>query len=602
MIVRFNGLTEATRLDGIWRYPAEEADVSEAQGNAYVARGLTEHHAAQSPSPVVEQPRTAVPQLFLNGRPVQRFPERRGVVVSVVVPLFRSAKFLPGLLQSLRGSDPTPYELILVSDGDGQPDVAGKLVVLPENRGFAVAVNVGARYAAGGLLCLLNADAEVRPNWLAPMVKLIGSAPDVAAVGNRNLDDRGRIDSVGSEFSYRTGNFEHVLLNEPDTPGPERDTVDERDMITAACLLVRRTAWGELGGLDEAYRRAYFEDSDFCMRLRAAGCRILYCPHSVITHYKNHSSAGRHSSYGQNKRLFHQRWVETGLVDKFARQRGRRVHGGDVVACYIVLNEEEYIQASLESVYPLADRIVIVEGGNDYAIAAGLCGPDKRSTDATVERIKSFPDPRNKIELIQGAWRNKAEQRQAYAKRLKPDDWMLLMDGDEVFFEAGLWRLSALMHRHEIIMPGFTLFWNNFETVGTGLWDQFPQVKVVRWHEGYHYRDHNCPCDATGRLVSGGKEKRRLIAERLYAHYAWVKPLDKLRKKAAYYERQPGAASRIRPRYIDDVFLPWRETPLAIAERFGTHPFGGGGFCAFEGEHPEPIRKRLEAGELSWNR
>ncbi len=549
-----------------------------------------------------EHPAVRNARRFFNGRPVERFPRRDGAAVSLVVPLFRSAPVLPSLLRSLKRSDPTPCETIFVSDGDGHHDVPGKLIELPENCGFPVAVNAGAREADGGLICLLNADVQVTPNWLAPMVSLMDSAPDVGAVGNRNLDLRGRIDSVGSEFDFNEGNFVHCLIGRPDEPSPERDTVAERDMITAACLLVRRDVWEELGGFDEAYRIGYFEDSDLCMRIRASGRRILYCPDSVIIHRKGHSGSARHHRYRHNKALFHRRWVETGQVDRFARARGRRTQEGDIVACYIVLNEEEFIEASLESVYPLADRIVIVAGGNDYAVAAGLCGPDKRSTDATVERISSFPDPADRIELIQGAWRDKTEQRNAYAARLCPGDWMLLMDGDEVFFDDGLWRLAALMHRYDAILPGFALFWNDFDTLGTGRWDQFPQVKAVRWPAGATYRTHLEPVDRRGRPLVRLARRRtfRKSSERLYAHYSWVKPLAKLRAKAAYYERQPGAAERMRRNYIEEVFLRWRRDPERVEREFGTHPFGGGGAKRFTGRHPAPIARRLRDGAYSW--
>lgn len=539
---------------------------------------------------------------YLDGRPVSSFPPRADVSVSIVVPLFRSRRFVSRLLQSLSGADPTPLELIFVSDGDGYYDVPQKQVIIPARRGYAGAVNSGAREAAGRYICLLNADVEVRQGWLAPMVRLLESSTDVGAVGNRNLDARGRMDSVGSEFSWATGNFEHCLRGRPDVPSPERDSVAERDAMTAACLLVRRNLWERLGGMDEAYRVAYFEDTDFCLRLRAAGYRILYCPDSAIVHHKGHSGASGHRFYRANRDLFHRRWVETGLVDMFARMRGRRVHGGDVVACYIVLNEAEFIAPSIESVYPLADRIVIVEGGNDYAVAAGLCGPDKRSSDGTLDAMRAVDDPERKIEVVSGAWRDKAEQRNAYAARLRPGDWMLAMDGDEVFYEAGLWRLSALMHRCDVVMPGFDLFWNDFDTVGTGIWNEFQQVKAVRWAAGYHYRDHNCPCDAAGRPVT---RLGRLIRtdERLYAHYSWVKPVAKLRAKAAYYERQPGARERMRPRYMEDVFLAWREKPEEISRRHGTHPFGGGGAERFTGRHPGPIARRIEAGAFrEWAR
>ncbi len=599
MRIRLDGITEPTHIEGVWRAPGEEIDLPGAQARKLMALGH-----ARTAGPVAvhppSQPTRRAPRLFLDGRPVGSLPRDPQALVSIVVPLFHSQEVVGDLVKSLKDADNTPCELIFVSDADGVYDVPGRQIVLGTRSGFAGAVNAGAQTASGKYLCLLNADVRVHAGWLGPMVRLIESAPDIAAAGNRNLDRLGRIDSVGSEFSYDSGNFEHALLGASDVPSPERDRVTERDMITAACLLVRRDVWEQFGGFDEAYRIGYFEDTDFCMRLREAGWRILYCPDSVVTHRKNHSGAGRHEFYTRNKRRFHRRWVETGCVDRFAKARGRRVHDGDVVACYIVLNEAEFVQASIESVYPLADRIVVVEGGNDYAVAASSCGPDKRSTDDTVERIRQIADPDGKIELIQGAWRDKAEQRNAYAARLRPGDWMLLMDGDEVFYNNGLWRLSSLMHAHEIIQPLFDLFWNNFHTVGAGRWEAFPQVKVVRWHEGYRYRDHNCPSDASGRLVGARREARALVLEPLYAHYAWVKPLDKLRAKAAYYERQPGAACHMRRNYIDEVFLRWRIDPHLVERRFGTHPFGGGGAAAFVGQHPEPVRRRLAAGEFAW--
>jgi len=230
-------------------------------------------------------------------------------------------------------------------------------------------------------------------------------------------------------------------------------------------------------------------------------------------------------------------------------------------------------------------------------VGAGMCGPDKRSTDGTIEAVKAVDDPQNKIELITGQWANKEEQRNAYASRLRPGDWMILVDADEVFYEAGLWRLSALMHQHDVISPGFDLFWNDFSTVARGVWDRFPQIKAVKWREGYRYRDHNCPCDKDGALISRNVYK---TPERLYAHYAWVKPMEKLRQKAAYYERQPGARERFRPQYIDKVFIPWRRDPARIISTFGSHPFGGGTADPFLGRHPEPMARRIRNGELAW--
>ena len=603
MQVKFDPLSEATRIHGVWRNPGEIVELPKLQAQDCICQrfarpaadpaALTRHRFER---PAQEADWAGVAQV---AKGQHRFHCWRDV--AIVIPCFNSTKHLPRCIESVgHANAQQPRAICAVIDGDALAYDLNEVssVTLSRNTGFAHACNVGAKHTESKYICFLNADTEVKAGWLDGLIHEMESAPDIAVVGGRQLDGRGKIHSCGSEWSWLTHHYEHDLRG--GTPGnqPQWNQARDLDAITGSCILVRRDVFEELGGFDKRYRIGYWEDSDFCMRIRQAGYRIRFTPESEIIHYQGHSDRGFHSHYRENAQLCRRRWAETGLVDRFARQRGRCVQAGDVVACYIVLNEEEYIAASLESIYPLADRIVIVEGGNEYAVAAGLCGPDKRSMDGTLDEIESFPDAEGKIEVVTGMWRDKAEQRNAYADRLNPGDWMLLMDGDEVFYEAGLWRLSALMHERKIIRPMFDLFWNDFETLGTGIWDAFPQVKAVRWKQGYRYRDHNCPCDARGRLIAGANDG--LLPERLYAHYAWVKPIEKLRRKAAYYERQPGARERIRPNYIDTVFLPWRQVPDGIEREFGTHPFGGGGTARFSGRHPGPIAKRLKEGRFTW--
>ena len=517
----------------------------------------------------------------------------RGAII--VVPCCKSQRHVPKLLASM--TEPERRTVVLVSNGDGRYDVDACQIVLGENTGFAHACNVGARSCDCRYVCYLNADVECKPGWLDALIDEIENQPGTGMVGGRQYDGRGKIHSCGSVWDYGTQHFEHVIRHQ--TPGNQSEWTQARDVdaITASCILMPRGVVDQVGGFDERYRIGYWEDSDLCMAVRNAGYRIRFTPASEVVHHHGHSGRCNHEFYKQNAALCKGRWIESGLVDKFARQRGERPHGGDVVACYIALNEAEYIAASIESVYDFADRIIVVEGGNDYAVGAGMCGPDKRSTDGTIEAVKAVADPQGKIELISGQWANKEEQRNAYASRLKPGDWMILVDADEVFYEAGLWRLSALMHQHDVISPGFDLFWNNFQTVARGVWDRFPQIKAVKWQEGYRYRDHNCPCDKDGALISRHVFK---TSERLYAHYAWVKPIEKLRQKAAYYERQPGARERIRPQYMDKVFIPWRTDPDRVITMFGSHPFGDGTAEPFMGRHPEPMDRRIRNGEYVW--
>jgi hypothetical protein len=81
--------------------------------------------------------------------------------------------------------------------------------------------------------------------------------------------------------------------------------------------------------------------------------------------------------------------------------------------------------------------------------------------------------------------------------------------------------------------------------------------------------------------------------DRIYAHYAWVKPDDQLRAKVNYYIEQTG---RIESDYFDKVFLAFRHDKSVI-EKYGSHPFGGGGVARYLGAHPEPIQKRFRKGK-----
>ena len=518
--------------------------------------------------------------------------------VAIIIPVYRNGRFLAPLFKSFKQNpQATPFEIVTVFDGDKKRPTPGRQVVFPENTGYPHANNVGVRHVSPSVeyLCLLNADTRVRGDWLDRMVDYMDKHTDVAVCGNKHLNPNGRIDSLGSEWDYENGNFRHVGRHCEHHSDEKLEAV-ERDMVTFACVLIRRSVWEKLGGFDEHFKKAYWEDADFCMRVRNAGHKIVCLMGSTIIHYCGSSNAvhGKHAA--NNRKIFHKRWVETGMVDKFAKQRGKHIHKGKVVACYIVLNEVEYIAASLESIYGFADRIVIVEGGNDFAVKAGWCGVDKHSTDGTIEAIQSFPDPANKIKLIQGQWKDKAEQRNIYVDELKDGDWMFLMDGDEVFSDMGLWRLSALMHRHDSITVAFHSFWNDFDTVGTGKWDEYRQAKIVRWRKGYHYRDHNCPSNAAGELIMQTRSALH-VDEKLFHHYSWVKPLEKLRAKADYYTYQVGG---VRKDYIDKVFLAWREDPKGVVKKYGTHPYGGGGVTKFLGKHPKPIQRRIERGEFAW--
>lgn len=580
--------------------------------------------------------------------------------VDIVIPCYNSAVYLPKLLATMFAKSATAkntmkkfgeitlaneedpavaINLIIVIDGDNYDptsvvrlfvpkSVGVKVIRLSHNTGFAHAVNVGAKHSFGKYLLMLNADvtfplsdntdsqartknstSEKSPSlfpalaaFMLPLLAELNQATDIAAAGGLQLDLQGRIHSCGSAYSLATESFEHLYKDAPRTLQEAYvQKAGDRDMLTGSCLLLKRTAWDEVGGLDESYRIGYWEDTDLCLALRHAGYRLRYTPASVVIHEGGHSGASGHQFYQQNKELFHRRWVESGLVERYARRCGQGNLSGEIVACIIILNEEEYIAACLEAVYELADRIVIVEGGVTTTRAQGLTDSRGGSLDETIKQIESVPDPDRKITLLRGSWPTKDEMREAYTSHLNPGDWLLMLDGDEILLDAEKWRLLALMQTSEqtqksaaINFPMHT-FWNDFHTLAIGIWGKYRPPKCVRWEAGMHYLDHNSLVRADGRAIGCVGDADTLVLQTpLAMHYAYVKPLAKLRRKIDYYASTTGS---VLPDYFDRVFLGYRDNP-AIINQFGSHPFGLGGVAPFTGEHPEPIRRRLKSGQL----
>ena len=151
--------------------------------------------------------------------------------------------------------------------------------------------NTAVAKSRGELVCLLNDDIEVlAPEWLDELASF-AIQPDVGAVGARlwypdgTLQHGGVIIGIGGVAGHahprlpkgHAGYFSRAVLQQ------------EMSAVTAACLMVRRNVFDEVGGLDEQIAVA-FNDIDFCLRLRAAGYRNIWTPFAELIH---HESASR---------------------------------------------------------------------------------------------------------------------------------------------------------------------------------------------------------------------------------------------------------------------------------------------------------------------
>lgn len=152
--------------------------------------------------------------------------------------------------------------------------------------------NFGAKHATGEYLLLLNNDTQViTMNWLEAML-MYAQRPDVGAVGaklyygDHTIQHAGIVLGLGA---HRTAGHTHYKINHDNLGYMGRLCYAQNvSAVTGACLMVRRSLFEELGGLDESFKIA-LNDVDFCLRLREKGCLNVFTPFAELYHFESAS-------------------------------------------------------------------------------------------------------------------------------------------------------------------------------------------------------------------------------------------------------------------------------------------------------------------------
>jgi GT2 family glycosyltransferase len=260
-----------------------------------------------------------------------------GPLVTVIVPTTGRLELLrPCVDGVLSRTDYARLELLVVTDlGNHTEEETAYLAALEELArtsilfieqrpfNFSSTNNLAAAHAAGDLLCFLNDDTEVlHEDWLSAMT---GHAlrERVGAVGAKLLYPNGRIQHAGVILGAGGVGAHSYRGMRSDTIGyHDRAVVDQEvSCVTAACMLVRREAFMDVGGFDEALTVAY-NDVDLCLRLRQAGWRIVWTPSARLCHKESvstgaHYVAERRSVWTSEWDLVRSRWATELMEDPF---------------------------------------------------------------------------------------------------------------------------------------------------------------------------------------------------------------------------------------------------------------------------------------------
>lgn len=253
------------------------------------------------------------------------------LAVSVLIVNWNSKDYVRQCLTSLfQHCSSVPAEVIVV-DGASYDGCAEMLaaefpsviyVQCSENVGFARANNLGARTARGSHLLLLNPDTLFSEDSIGIMLQKLETLPNAGAVGCRLLNaDRSLQTSCVQAFPTI---LNQILVSEylacrfpnwrlwgvaPLYARPPKPAVVE--VISGACILVRRSAFANVGGFTESYFM-YSEDLDLCFKLRRAGHLVYYVPDTSLVHFgggstrqaaTNFSTVMMHESVGKFMRL-----------------------------------------------------------------------------------------------------------------------------------------------------------------------------------------------------------------------------------------------------------------------------------------------------------
>jgi GT2 family glycosyltransferase len=225
--------------------------------------------------------------------------------LSVVIVNYQSREPLLECLASLEADAAGIETEIVVVDNDsrdgtlealakGSPAV--RAVANPDNVGYARAVNQGIAATTGALVLVMNPDCVVRPGMLGALIGHLGGHPRCAIAAPRILNPDGSLEysarAFPDHFAFLFNRYSLLTRLFPGNRWSRRyllsdwDHASLRDVdwVSGACLMARRKAIEQVGGMDEMFFM-FNEDVDWCRRMKLAGWSVTYVPAAEVVHH-----------------------------------------------------------------------------------------------------------------------------------------------------------------------------------------------------------------------------------------------------------------------------------------------------------------------------
>lgn len=264
----------------------------------------------------------------LGQYPKLKFKINDNPLVSIIIPVYNQFGYTYNCLKSiLEYSEDIKYEVIIADDCSTDQvkeleKVALGVTVIHnvKNLKFLLNCNNAAKYAKGKYILFLNNDTQVQPGWLKPLLETMEEHAEAGMVGSKLVYPDGHLQEAGGILWSDGSAWNFGNMKDPEAP--EYCYMKEADYISGAAVMIRASLWKEIGGFDESFAPAYYEDTDLAFEVRKKGYKVFLQPASIVVHFEGVSN-GTNTASGLkayqviNQKKFFEKWGDVLKKDHF---------------------------------------------------------------------------------------------------------------------------------------------------------------------------------------------------------------------------------------------------------------------------------------------
>jgi GT2 family glycosyltransferase len=249
--------------------------------------------------------------------------------VTVIIPSYNHVEYtIACVISLLEHATKLHYEIIIgnnISTDETRAvfEALGGIVTCithEVNGGFITNCNISSTHVRGKYMVLLNNDTLIVDGWLDELIAPFERFNNIGLVGSKLLMGDGRLQEAGG-IIWKDGSGWNFGRN-ADALAPEFNYVKDVDYVSGASIALPTAVWRDIGGMDERYLPAYYDDSDLAFEVRARGLRTLYAPASTLIHHEGithgtDTSTGIKAYQVENQKKFASKWAKVLAAENF---------------------------------------------------------------------------------------------------------------------------------------------------------------------------------------------------------------------------------------------------------------------------------------------